>query len=197
MLVMSVVALAVFASRPFSRWPWRGRRPPIDEVRFSSTVASELRAGRSLRQSLEEGVGVSGAGNATTLRRSLASGVTLDEVAAHIGAALPTSGRAVAAAVQLAAASGGAVAPLFDRIAEQQRAVLEIERERRAATAQIRFSAVIVGALPLAVTLILFVSGRFGAVLTGGSLGLMVVVVGAVLQAAGLGLIGFLVRRGG
>ena len=53
MLVTSVAALAVGLLRRPSRLQMLWERPrAIDEVQFSATVATELRAGRSLRQAL-------------------------------------------------------------------------------------------------------------------------------------------------
>ena len=195
LVVMVMLALVVVGWRPAPGRLLAWRRPRAgDEVRLASTIAAELRAGRSLRQALEEAVAAAGFARNGIVLRSLASGMPLGTAVARLGPMLPRSGPAVTAAVEMAASSGGAVAPVFDRIAEHLTSMLQIDRERRAATAQIRLSAIVVGALPLGVTLLLFATGRFAAVLDGGSFGLAVMVAGALLQALGLAVIGVLVR---
>jgi tight adherence protein B len=195
MLVIAVMALAVVASRPSAYSISRRRAAPVvDEVQFAATVAAELRVGRALRQALLDALDGIPTRPAVELRRHLVSGTPLVRAAAGVSQVLPDSGPMVVAAIRMAAESGGAVAPLFDRIADQQIGALAIDRERRAATAQIRLSAIVIGVLPLVVTGLMLVTGRLGALVQTGSFGVGVVALGASMQIVGLAVISLLIR---
>jgi Flp pilus assembly protein TadB len=83
---------------------------------------------------------------------------------------------------------------LFDALAARAAEAADLAGERRAATAQARFSAAVVGLAPVAFTLLLVVLGK-GPELSGA--GLAMAVVGIGLELAGLAAIGFILWRAG
>ncbi len=197
LLIISGLGLLAISLRPRRTLP----RPPAvagveDEIAFASSVAGATRSGSSLRRALGDGLAVLPAANVAGISRRLQSGAPMDRLLPDIAAALPTSGRSVAATLALAADDGGAVAPLFDRIAETGRRRLELDRKRRAALAQSRLSASIVGGLPVVASALMLVTGRFGAVFRFGGIATAALVAGACLQLLGLVVIGLILRRG-
>lgn len=197
LLIISGLGLLAISLRP------RGtmRRPPAvagveDEIAFASSVAGATRSGSSLRRALGDGLAALPARAAAGVARHLQAGAPMDRLLADIAAALPTSGASVAATLALAADDGGAVAPLFDRIAETSRRRLQLDRKRRAALAQSRLSAYIVGGLPVVASALMLVTGRFGAVFRFGGIATAALVAGVCLQLLGLAVIGLILRRG-
>lgn len=170
------------------------RNAAIDEAGLLAALIAELRAGRSLRQALIDVLRLLPGHAAEVPMRRLLAGRPLTDVVPGVEPLLPATGRSVGAAIVMAAHTGGAVAALFDRIAAHERDRLALEREHRAATAQIRFSAGVVGGMPLAVTTVLLVTGRLTPVLGSGTFGATVIVVGVALQVSGLAMIAWLMR---
>ena len=177
---------------------WLRRAPtaePIDEHRFCAGVGSELSAGASLRHAVRTACEASGSRSLVETGKRAADGAPLREVAEALSDALPLSGRHVAFAMLVAAESGGGAASTFFRLAQRASVVAELQRERRALSAQARLSALVVGSIPVAAMVVLFASGRAGLLLRSSEAGTAVLSVGLALVGAGLGTIFVMVRR--
>jgi tight adherence protein B len=166
---------------------------PSHEAAWLRSLAAELRGGASLRAALATVAdGVPGMERAVRLA---ASGAPLTEVADLVAVALPTSGRAAAAAIRIVAKTGGRASAVFSELAAQADAAAELAASRRAATAQARMSASVVGALPLILAGGLVVSGRAASLLQRGEVGIVVLVSGLTLQLIGLLAVAGMLRR--
>jgi Flp pilus assembly protein TadB len=119
----------------------------------------------------------------------------MSEVAGTVEAQLPENGRLAAAAFRLSGWSGARVADTFDGLATRAAATAELARERRAATAQARLSAVIVGVAPLVFTVLLMITGRGAGLLSSGALGQLILGLGLGLELTGLVAVAVIVRR--
>lgn len=176
----------------------RRRVPPAtpdDEATLFRAMAAELRSGASLRDSLAEA-----AQRVPRIRldrpvRFAAAGMPMIEIAEAVERQLPKNGRIAAAAFRLSDQSGARVADAFDELAERAAATAELARERRAATAQARLSAVIVGVAPLVFTVLLMATGRGAGLVAHGGIGLLVLGVGLGLETLGLTAVAAIVRR--
>ncbi|MGI9648527.1 MAG: type II secretion system F family protein [Acidimicrobiia bacterium] len=157
----------------------RRRSLPFQESDFLRGVASEIDAGSSVRQAV-----MAGAARAPDLTLApaihlAAAGRPAAQIAARLQEALPVNGRLSAAAYTMVAESGAEASAVFSGLALRAAAAGELERERRVLTAQARLSALLVGGLPVAVTILMIGLGR-GPDLEG---------AGAVVTALGVGLI--------
>lgn len=173
--------------------PRRLAMRPEEEAAWLRSLAAELGAGATLRAAL-----AAAAVDIPRLQRVVrlaAGGSPLGEVAGLVAVALPTTGRSAAAAIDIVARSGGRAAAVFAELAAQADAKAELAAERRAATAQARLSAMVVGALPLAALAVLVVTGRAAALLGGGGLGSLILFAGTGLQLLGLAAVVAMVRR--
>lgn len=192
-LLSATVAIAG-AGLPVARR--RGRRAPsVDETAFLNAVAAELRAGASLPFAL---AAASSLVPDEPLREAAARacrGAPLRPVVRRLGEVLPVGGRFASFTVAVVAESGGAAARTFDRLAARSARMLEVRREMRAATAQVRFSALVVGGAPLAVLATLAATGGAADLWAGGPAGRGALLVGAGLVAAGLVAVAVMVRR--
>jgi Flp pilus assembly protein TadB len=108
-----------------------------------------------------------------------AAGRPAGEVVPALQVALPVNGRMAGAAYRLVSDTGGRAAAVFAALAVRAADAGDIERERRALTAQARLSAWLVGGFPAGVTVAMAVVGR-GPSLQG---------AGAVISLLGIGLI--------
>jgi tight adherence protein B len=119
-------------------------------------IARSLRAGRSLRQALDEaGAATPGALGAelSAVARRAAEGVPLEEAAAWWREQRPTADvRLAAAALVLCTRAGGQPARALDGVAASLRAEQALAGEVRAQSAQARLSAVCATMAPLAFT---------------------------------------------
>lgn len=170
------------------------RRRPIDEAAVAGSVSSALRSGRSVRQALIDAVGPAASEPDPGLMRELRAGRPLESLASRFATVLPATGGAVGAAVSVSATTGGSVAGLFDAIADRERQRVELRRSLDTATVQARTSAVVVGGLPLAATVLLLVTGRLSSLISAGGLGATAVVAGIAMQALGLAAIALLIK---
>jgi tight adherence protein B len=155
------------------------RRLPGAEADFLRAVAAEVEAGASVRQAL---IAAAGGAPELDLARAVhlaAAGRPADEVVAALREALPLNGRMAGAAYQLVSDTGGRAAAVFAALAVRAADAGDIERERRALSAQARLSAWLVGGLPAGVTVAMALAGR-GPSLHGAS---------AVISILGVGLI--------
>lgn len=174
-----VVGLAVVAGR----WPvFRLRQPPgVDEQRFLAAVHSELRAGASLRWAIADAAAGESDGGLAKARRLALAGAPITELATSLRQ-LPENGRRIAAAIEVAALSGGRSADLFLRLADHAATASDVARQQRTLTTQARMSAMVVGGLPL-VWLVFGGVGRIHGLVEQGA-GL-VAVAGLALEALG------------
>ncbi len=171
------------------------RVTPDNEATLFRAMAAELRSGASLRGALAEA-----AHRVPQIRlerpvRLAAAGMQMTEIAEAVETQLPENGRLAAAAFRLSDWSGARVADTFDGLAQRAAATAELVRERRAATAQARLSALIVGVAPLAFTVLLVATGRGTGLVAHGGLGWLVLGVGLGLEALGLLTVAAIVRR--
>lgn len=160
---------------------------------FCESVASELRAGATLRDALARAatsVGCSSFAAAHSLNSPIA------EVAARVAEEFPAIGDELRLTVVAAARSGSDAAQLFDEIGSLAIAQSEIQREVRVATAPGRATAVVLVAAPL-----LYLISRIG---SGGLVGYLasseqrvVTVLGLGLFLLGLAVAGFVLWRAG
>ncbi|MEA2023897.1 MAG: hypothetical protein U9N79_06350 [Actinomycetota bacterium] len=171
------------------------RVTPDDEATLFRAMAAELRSGASLRSALAEAAHRVPQVQLDRPVRFAAAGMQMAEIAEAIQVQLPENGRLAAAAFRLSDWSGARVADTFDGLAERAAATAELARERRAATAQARLSALIVGVAPLAFTLLLMVTGRGADLAARGGLGWLVLGVGLGLEMLGLVIVAVIVRR--
>ncbi len=167
------------------------RRLPAEEADFLRAMAGEIDAGASIRQAV-----IAAADRAPTLDLAAmvhvaAAGRPAAEVAGRLREALPLNGRVAAAAYELVADTGGRASAVFAGLAVRASDAGELERERRALTAQARSSAWLVGGLPVGVTLAMALAGR-GPTLAGA--GAVVTVLGVALIVTGGAVVALLVR---
>jgi tight adherence protein B len=156
------------------------RRLPAAEADFLRGVAGEVDAGASIRQAVIAAADRAPALDLAAAVRLAAAGRPAPDVARCLQAALPLNGRLAAAAYQMVAETGARASDVFAGLAVRAADSGDLERERRALTAQTRLSAWLVGGLPVAVTVVLGATGR-GPGLTG---------AGGLLTALGMGMIG-------
>ena len=175
----------------------RGRAGPEAEAAFHTAVASELRGGGSLRFALRDAAADVPALDLSGAVRYLAAGAPAGAVAVRLAAGLPSTGRAAAAAMELAAASGARAASVFEVLAERAAFEAELAREQQALTSQARLSALIVGGGPLLFGVGLLATGRAGVLLDHGAAGIAAGVIGLGLELAGLLAVALLMRRAG
>jgi tight adherence protein B len=108
---------------------------------------------------------------------------------------MPRLGTLTASAVRTAGVTGGRAADVFDALALLATEEVALEHERRAATAQARFSAWIVGGIPVAYLLYAAVSGKLSVLQSVGSVGHILLAAGSLLLIAGVGVIWGILRR--
>ncbi len=165
------------------------------EATYLRAVGSELRAGSSLRHSLS-----SAAHRAVDLQldqvvRLAAAGRPLAQVARALERALPRLGALTASAVRTAGVTGGRTADVFDALSLLAAEETALVRERRTATAQARVSAWVVGGLPVAYLLYAAISGKLAVLLSVGPVGTLLLVVGLLLLAGGVGAMWVMLRK--
>ena len=172
------------------------RAGPADEGGFLQGLAAELDAGASLRAAVVAASTRAPALDLAWACRLADAGLPAEQVGEALQIALPVNGRLAAAAFRLAAATGGRVAALFHTLAARAAEVGRLNRERRALTAQARASAWVVGGVPVALLLLLTLTGRTGRRLADPAGG-VVLAVGLALEAAGVAVVWLMVRGTG
>jgi len=174
----------------------RGNDPKAGaEQLFLLAVAAELRAGASLRAALHAAALRAPGLDTFMLRRRLVSGQPLEGVGDLLVEVMPRHGALTAAAVGVAAGTGGQIAGTFERLALLAAEEDELGREERSATAAPRVSALLVGGLPLAWLAWLATTGRFSAQFSGSGLTAWMAGAGLALLAVGFLVIWSLLRR--
>jgi Flp pilus assembly protein TadB len=157
-----------------------------DEAAYLQAVAGELRAGASLRHA----ICAAQADPATLpLRRAVRlarAGHPLDQVADELARALPRLGGLTASSVRTVGVTGGRAADVFDGLALVATEELDLVRERRAATAQVRFSALIVGGIPVVYLAYAALTDRLAGLASTGSIGVVVLGLGVLFLGGGV-----------
>ena len=211
MLILGLVAIGV-ALRPRRWWeavalgapvvlPWwvsvagvavgiwvvlRKTRPdPYQEVAYLQAVSAELQAGRSLRQALVDAGTRAPDLDLTRVARLCRTGRPMEEVARAMSHALPGTGRLAAAAVRIAAESGGRVSAAFATLAGIQADRIDLQREVRAAGAAARASVAVLTVLPVGGLLAAATTGMLSDLMSMGRVGPILVGTGAALLVAG------------
>ena len=165
------------------------------EAFYLQAVAGDLRAGSSLRYALGAASRRSSGLRLGRVVRLAVAGQSLERVADELELALPRLGRLAASAVRTAGVTGGKAADVFDGLALLAAEEVALIRERRAATAQTRFSAWIVGGLPVVYLVYAGVTGRLAALRTSGPIGVVLLGLGFGLLAGGILAIWGMLRR--
>lgn len=181
---VAVLALGLLGAKPSTRWS-------VD-VRFCRSVADELRAGASLRNAL---AGAADEIGHDALAGACRIGRPFGELADLVAQWLPGVGPIAAGAIRIAGESGGMVANSFEAIAHLASDEQELQNERKAATAQVRASALVISVVPVMMLAGLMASGRLDLIGSGGSLVVGLMFGGLALIVAGLLAIWLTVRR--
>lgn len=143
-LLAAVAYAPVVVAAAIALLAWRSR--PAQDMRpalFCEAVASELRAGATLRHAVT-GAAVSVGGLA------MATDQTLEHLAGEVAAGFPQIGEELRLTLLSAARTGSDTAALFDEIGALALAQSEIRREVKVATAPGRATALILLGAPLA-----------------------------------------------
>ena len=127
--------------------------------------------------------------------RLAAAGQPLERVAEAFERSLPRMGALTASAVRTAGVTGGRAADVFDALALLATEEVGMVRQLRAATAQARFSAWIVGGIPVVYLVYAALSGKLAALQSAGSAGHVLLSVGSLLLIAGIGAMWAMLRK--
>lgn len=173
----------------------RNRVTPDDEATYFRALSAELKAGASLRGALGEAVDRVPALSLDRAVRFAAAGAPMSEVADVLQVQFPENGRLVGAAFRLSDWSGARVADTFAGLADRASVSAELARERRAATAQARMSAIVIGIAPVAFAALLLATGRGAGLLDHGVIGLVILGTGLALEVLGLIVVALIIRR--
>jgi Flp pilus assembly protein TadB len=181
-LLVIVSGLAVLAVRSFRR------APQIRLLGCVDIIAAELRAGQSLRHAVATGARESGVPGWEQVEARSLAGLPIEDVGLAFGDSGVDASR-LRAVFAIAASTGGEASVVFDALSASMRQRAMLDRERRMATAQARFSAGVIAGGPLLVLVVLFLTGALGRLLSGGGAGAAVVVVGTALEVVGVGVV--------
>jgi Flp pilus assembly protein TadB len=174
----------------------RHRQPgPDTEAVFFRALSAELRTGASLRAAIAAAADRVPAIDLHDAARRASAGMPMTEIGDEVEQQFPVNGRLAAIALRLSDWSGARTADTFDAIAARAADAAELARERRAATAQAKISALIVGIAPVAVSTLILASGRADGLVGRGAIGWAIFAVGLGLEVAGLALVALMVRR--
>ncbi len=160
---------------------------PDQEAAMLRNLSSELDGGASVRGALLRTFQDSG----DRLARAIRLGYPGPVIASELEGMLPLNGRRAAVAIAVGSASGASLGRAVGLLATRATDRGRLLRERRALTAQARATAWLIAGFPAAVVAFAWVSGR----LTDSAV-LPVVGVGLGLQAAGIGIVFAMLRRG-
>lgn len=150
------------------------------EVALLTAVATELRAGLSLRGAIESVARMSGSAFRSVSRKA-SLGIPMDEVATELAAHLPRQGRLVGVAVRLSSSMGGRAAGVFESLAVLAADEAELRREGATGSAAARLSAWIIGGVPVGLVVWQIASGRM--------LETLLLPMGIPIVLSGLGLV--------
>ena len=163
------------------------------EARFLAGIASELRAGASLRGAFEAAAERAPELQLERLVRLSLAGVPISALAAGVSDLLLQNGRAAAAAMRIAGETGGKTAAMFEGLAQVAAEDRALYRELRAATAQAKISSLIVGGMPVGFLVWQALTGRLFQLASSG-IGITILVIGLTLLVGGAAVVGLLLR---
>ncbi len=190
MVVSPPVGVAALVAAAFVARHRRRRAKRVDEVGFLRSIAAAVTAGSTLRNAIRDGD--TRIVTART-RRLCDTGMPLGKVGRSLRDSLPENGATFAAVCALSEQTGSTLAPTLQVLAGRAADVADMERHRVVATAQARFSAVVVGVAPLVVTAVLIViRGMPG---DGNPVAVGAIIVGAGMQVAGVAAVSALASR--
>lgn len=196
MLIATSVSPAVGVAAIVAGVTWEGwhhRRRSGHTASASSVIralALDMGAGRTLREALL--ASPDGRIDAT-VRRMCDVGAPLEDVGRVLGDRLGVEAQSLVGAIALSDATGSALAQSLDAIADQMELEETLERDRRVATSQARFSALVVGVVPLAAALLVVLIR--GVPEPGGAPIIIPMLVGATLMVIGSGIVLSMSRR--
>jgi len=171
-----------------ARMKHRSRK--VDEAGFLRTIATAVAAGSTLRSAIRDGDRLI---VTSRTRRLCDAGVSMARIGSSLEPALDHNGATLAAVCSLSERTGGTIAPTLHVLADRAADVAALERHRGVATAQARFSALVVGLVPLAVTGgLVIMRGVPG---DGSPISLASIVIGSALQVAGVAVVFVLASR--
>jgi Flp pilus assembly protein TadB len=168
---------------------WAARRSVVDRRTHSPTppapallreLASSIEAGATLRTAIAD---APPAFVDDTTRRLCLTGAPIEQVAASLGVHVPEVADALPVIARISESSGGSVAGAIRAMASVADDAQRRRREIRVATAQSRFSAVVVGVVPVLLAIVL-VSVR-GVPEPGGPAVVIPMILGAVSMLVG------------
>jgi Flp pilus assembly protein TadB len=175
-LGLAAVGIAAFIVHRRTR-----RSSEVDEAEFLRTIATSVAAGSTLRSAIRSG---DRRVVSARTRRLCDAGVSMARVGRDLEPALVHNGAAFAAVCSLSETTGSLLAPTLHVLADRSADINDLRRHRGVATAQARFSAVIVGMAPLAATAGLIVlRGMPG---DGSSVAVAAIAIGSAMQVAGI-----------
>jgi len=172
----------------------RSNVDPYDEASFLHAIAMEIRAGSNLRAAIVDAAAANTDFELAPAVRLASVGAPVGLIAGALGDALPEYGDVAEAAVRTAGATGGRVASVFESLAQVAAEDREVRRETKAATAQARISAWIVGGMPVGFLVFQGATGRLGDLLES-SIGVAVLLVGGGLLGLGIGTVIVMLRK--
>jgi Flp pilus assembly protein TadB len=151
------------------------------EVSFLRDITAVVASGTTLRAAIRDGDPTI---VTPTARRLCDSGMPMSSVGASMRESLPTNGEAFAAVCDLSEETGSSLVPTLFMLTDRARVAETMQRRRRIATAQARYSAGVVGIAPLVVTIVLI--ALRGVPGDGGPLIVIPIVAGATMQLLGV-----------
>ena len=180
-MLVVVAVLAIVASHR-ARFPKLQRRSAPDEVRFLAAVVAALRAGHTVRAAIATAAGDEP--QLDSAARVALAGAPMPQLGKEL-AVLPTNGQRIGSALQVLETTGGKAGAVFERLLDRAVMEADLDRQRRALTAQARAAAAVVGSLPIVV----FAATRgapLASLARAGGIGLGIAVAAVALQAVGL-----------
>jgi Flp pilus assembly protein TadB len=190
MAVNLPIGLAAVGTAGFIVHRRRRQGDEVDEAEFLRAIATSVSAGSTLRTAIRSG-------DRTVVsprtRRLCDAGVSMARVGRSLEPVLVHNGAAFAAVCSLSETTGSLLAPTLHVLADRSADVADLTRHRGVATAQARFSAVIVGVAPLAATAGLIVLR--GVPGDGNPVAVAAVVLGSAMQVAGIVVVFVLASR--
>lgn len=168
----------------------RQRSDEIDEAGFLRMIATSVSAGSTLRSAIRR---ADRRIVTARTRRLCDAGVSMAAVGRDLQPSLVHNGATFAAVCSLSESTGSTLAPTLHVLADRATDVADLRRHRGVATAQARYSAVVVGLAPLAVTAGLIVMrGMPG---DGSPIAVASIVLGSGMQLAGVAVVFVLASR--
>lgn len=155
-----------------------------DEGELLRLLAGRVAAGATIRSAIAD---ASVSAVPERARRLAALGQPMASVGDALFPALPANGVAFRGICSFSEHTGAAVSAALEVLADQADDVAELKRERRVSLAQVKLSAIVVGVVPMAVSIGL-VAIR-GVPAPGGALIVLPMIAGFALQTAGTAIV--------